>query len=318
MRRRRSSLIPLLLGLIASAPVLAAEPFRVGIINERPERPRLALEAYGPFNDYLGARLAEDGMPIGDLVIARSLEEMAARIRAGEVDGLFEGVMPTLKLQRETGRIEPQLVVWRKGQRQYHTIFFTRQDSPIQRLRDLRGKTVAFESPRSTSAHLVPRAVMLESGLTLVQGSSAEAGAGPDAESSPEPVVPTSTEPVRFVFAGSELNQAYWVHAGRAHAGAFNDGDWERVPGAIKPELRRFHRTPSILRWLFSFVGPVDPAVRAPLLETLTRMHAEPAGHAALQAASGIARLEPLTTDDRANLKYWAEALTRLEDAASR
>lgn len=307
---RYPALLALLIGWTLAPPVLAAEALRLGVINERPDRPAYALELYGPLNAYLDARLKPLGMRMGDLVIARNLGEMAARIDDGTADALIEGVMPTLKLRRKTA-LDIQLLIWRKGQRQYHTVFFARQESPIQRLEDLRGKVLAFESPRSTSAYDVPRAALIETGLELAERPEA----GPPAAKDRDAV---DTDRVRFLFAGSELNQAYWVHAGRADAGAFNNGDWDRVPGSIKPELRIFHRTRPILRWLFSFARSVDPAARAELVEILITMDRDPQGRAALAAASRIAKIEPLTSADRANLAYWDEALERLADDADR
>ncbi|NBC49156.1 MAG: PhnD/SsuA/transferrin family substrate-binding protein [Gammaproteobacteria bacterium] len=301
---RQSAPLALLIGLTLCWPVLALEPLRLGVINERPDRPAYALGLYGPLNAYLDAQLRPLGQRMGDLVIARSLDEMAVRISDGTVDLLLEGVMPTLKLRRKTGRIDVHLLVWRKGQRQYHTVFFARRESSIQRIEQLRGKVVVFESPRSTSAYDVPRAALIEAGLEFAEQPGADTAGAVDGDR------------VRFLFAGSELNQAYWVHAGRAHAGAFNNGDWERTPEAIKPELRIFHRTRPILRWLFSFAGPVDPALRAQLVEILNGMHQDPEGRAALAAASRIAKFEPLTSADRANLTYWDEALERLEAGA--
>lgn len=308
-RRARSLL--LLIGVLLSWTALAREPLRLGIINERPERPAYALEQYAPLNAYLDTQLRPLGQRMGDLVIARSLDEMAVRISDRTVDILIEGVMPTLKLRRRTDRIDGHLLVWRKGQREYHTVFFARRESPIQRLEQLRGKILAFESPRSTSAYDVPRAALIEAGLKLAEQPGAEPTGTELTDKEQEGEV--EADRVRFLFAGSELNQAYWVHAGRAHAGAFNNGDWERVPEAIKPELRIFHRTRPILRWLVSFARSVDPALRAQLIEILIRMHQDPEGRAALAAASRVAKIERLTSADRANLTYWDEALERLE-----
>lgn len=212
--------------------------------------------------------------------------------------------MPTLKLRQRTGRMDIRLLLWRKGQRQYHTVFFARRDSTIERLDQLRGKTIVFESPRSTSAYDVPRLALMGVGLQL----AAAIGRGGSDRHSPRDV--------RFVFAGSELNQAYWVHAGRADAGAFNDGDWERVPKTIQSELRIFHETPPILRWLLSFTAVVDPDFRDAVVEILLSMDKDPEGRAVLQAASRIAKIERLTDADRASLTYWEQALRRLDSMA--
>lgn len=298
---RATNLLLLLLGSTLAWSGDADELFRLGIINERLDRPSLSLEQYGAFQSYLESRLAGSGIRVGDLVITRSLDEMNEQIKAGAVDALIEGVMPTLKLQRQTGQLDIRLLVWRKGKRKYHTVFFTRHESRIQQIKDLGGKTIAFESARSTSAYDIPRAALMEAGLRVAAKEGSQSS------------MPGDSNLVRFVFAGSELNQAYWVHANRVDAGAFNNGDWDRVPDSIRSDLRVFHRTPQVLRWLFSFARSIDPQVRRSIEDVLVTMHRDPEGQAALQAASGIARMERLTNEDRTNLDYWEAALSRLE-----
>ncbi|WP_157174372.1 phosphate/phosphite/phosphonate ABC transporter substrate-binding protein [Thiocystis violascens] len=273
--------------------VRAEALFRLGVINERPERPSEAIAQYGPLNEYLRQKLNARGIRVGDLVIARDIDEIVQRIDAGDVDAFIEGVMPTLTVQKRTDKISPRLLIWRKGQRQYHTVFFVRRDSPIDSLQALRGKTIVFESERSTSAYFVPRAVLRAEGLHVAPAE--RLGSTPAA--------------VGYRFAGSELNQAYWVRAGRVEAGAFNDGDWERVPASIRDDLRIIDRTRPILRWLFSVVTSLEPWVQTAVLEVLTDMHRDPLGQAALDAAERIAKLEDLTDEDRANLAYWSNAL---------
>lgn len=155
----------------------AGEPrpgFRLGIINERPERPDLALEQYGKLHAYLSERLRAQQIEVGKLIITQNLQEMRDRIARGEIDALIEGVMPTLVLERQTGLLDPELLAWRKGQRQYVTVFFTRNDSPIRELHHLRGRTIAFEAERSTSAYFVPRAALRAAGLQLTPTTDQE------------------------------------------------------------------------------------------------------------------------------------------------
>jgi phosphonate transport system substrate-binding protein len=288
----------LLIGLgvciVTGAPVAwAGDSFRLGIINERPDRPSNALKQYGRLHAYLRQRLGRDDIPVGDLVIARDLNEMIRLIDADEVDALLEGVMPTLSIQRQTGKLSPMtltLLTWRKGQRHYHSVFFVRRDSPIDSLQALRGTSIAFESPRSTSAYFVPLATLRAEGLTV---SAAEADR-------PDP------NRIRYVFAGSELNQAYWVSSGRADAGAFNNGDWDRVPESVRRELRIIYRTRSLPRWLLSFADALAPRIRATVTDVLLEMHQNQDGRAALEEAEHIVKFEILTEEDRENLADWS------------
>lgn len=271
----------------------AASEFRLGVINERPEQPDDALKQYGKLHQYLERELSAKGHQPIELVIARSVDEMVTCINNREVDALIEGVMPTLAIKQRGAEIDPTLLIWRKGQREYHTVFFVRRDSAINTLEDLHGKTIVFEAPRSTSAFFVPKTELLAASLKL--------GAIEDTT--------LTADAVRYMFAGSELNQAYWVHRGRAASGAFNDGDWERVPEAIKDELKIIHHTRPILRWLFSFTPTIDPGVREAVVSTLLSAHTNELGEEALQQAEQIKMFERLTPSDQENLDYWANVL---------
>lgn len=284
---------PVLALWVASVPA----EVRIGVVNERPDRPDLALSQYGALHGWLEGRLASRGIALGRLVIAQSISEMIDRLRAGEVEAVIEGVVPTLRMEQQTGLLSPELVAWRKGQRQYTSVFFVRRDSPIQSLSDLAGRTIAFEAPRSTSAYFVPWAALLEHGLAVRPLADQPA---PDA--------------VSYVFAGSELNQGYWVHQRRADAGAFNDGDWERTPAHLRADLRIIATTRPLLRWLFSLRTDLDPAVRAAILEELSRAHEDSAGREALETAERIARFEPLTTEDREGIEHWRHIIGRMPE----
>ncbi|MCS6891377.1 MAG: phosphonate ABC transporter substrate-binding protein [Rhodovarius sp.] len=59
------------------------------------------------------------------------------------------------------GAVEP-LVTWTapSGQAGYFSVLIVRADSPFQRLEDLRGRTIAWADPNSTSGYLVPLATL--------------------------------------------------------------------------------------------------------------------------------------------------------------
>lgn len=277
-----------------------ADGLRIGVINERTDRPDYALSQYGALHAYLGERLSAHGVTLEPLVVTEDVATMIERLRTGEVDAVIEGVIPTLRMARETGALEPALLAWRKGQRQYHSVFFVRRDAEIQDLADLAGHTIAFESPRSTSAFYVPLATLVEHGLEVAPRESV-----------------ASPQDVGYAFAGSELNQSYWVQRGVTDAGAFNDGDWQRTPAAVQDELRIIAETRPLLRWLLSVHTSVPAAERRALLAELVSMHETENGRAALQSAERIRRFEHLTADDRDGLDYWRGVLARIPPPGS-
>ena len=115
---------------------------------------------------------------------------------------------------------------------------------------------------------------------------------------------------VRYVLALSEINQAVWVLHGQAATPARStSANWAALPEKIRSQLRVFHETRPIVRGLLSFRTGLDPRVRRAAEEVLVTLDADEAGRAALDAAAGITRLEPLTAADRQELRGLAAAL---------
>jgi phosphonate transport system substrate-binding protein len=117
---------------------------------------------------------------------------------------------------------------------------------------------------------------------------------------------------VRFVFAGSEENQAYWVAHGRADAAAFNTEDWADLPAKLREELRMVHTTDPILRWLLSFHRKTAPLVRRTVAEELLAMNNGPAGLEILRQARGIRKFERPAAADEEAIARWREIAQRV------
>jgi phosphonate transport system substrate-binding protein len=263
------------------------------VIAEEPNEPDRMLRAYGEMIALLRERLAPAGVAVGDLVIARDLDDMSQRLARGEVDLVIETVFPTLVLEERSRCLVPSLVVFRRGQREYRSVFFTRREAPIRSLADLRGRTLVLQVLRSTSAFALPKAELARAGLALVPSDDPHAG----------------RDNVRYVLALAEINQAIWVLHGKGDAGAFNEGDWAALPEKVRAQLRIFHETRPIVRGLLSFRSTLASTVRRKVEESLLHLDEDEAGRAALARASGMTRLERLTAADRRELRGWSPVL---------
>ena len=280
-------------GAAAGAPAGSPVPLHLGVIAEEPNEPDRMLEVFSALLGQLRERLAPAHVRVGDLVIARDLDDLSQRITRGEVDLVIETVFPTLVLQERSGGLDPSLVVVRRGQREYRSVFFTRQESPIQALRDLQGRTLVLQALRSTSAFALPKAELERAGLTLAPAD--------DLRSRPDDV--------RYVLALAEINQAVWVLYGKGDAGAFNERDWAELPEKVRARLRVFHETAPILRGLLSFRAGLDAGVRREVEDVLLKLPDDEAGRAALRQAAALTRFERLTAEDRSGLRRWAPVL---------
>jgi len=268
-------------------------PFHLGVVAEEANEPGRMLEVYGEMIGVLRQRLRPAGIQVGDIVIARDLEDLAQRLVRGDVDFVIETVFPTLVLQKTSRVLEPALVVFRRGQREYRSVFFTPVGSDVRELADLKGRILVLQALRSTSAFAIPKAELERAGLSLVPNDASRA----------------RPDDVRYVLADAEINQAIWVLHGKGAAGAFNEGDWERLPDRVRSGLRIFHGTAPLLRGLLSFRSTLAPEVREKAEVALLGLEGDETGRAALARAAGVTRLERLTTEDRRALDTWTPIL---------
>jgi phosphonate transport system substrate-binding protein len=260
----------------------AVTPLHLGVIAEEPNEPDRMLRVFGEMLSRLRERLLPHGVRVGGLVIARDLDDLSQRLVRGDVDLVIETVFPTLVLQDRSRCLEPSLVVFRRGQREYRSVFFTREDASIRALGDLRGKILVLQALRSTSAFALPKAELERAGLTLASADDLRSRPGD----------------VRYVLALAEINQAI-----------FNEGNWAALPEKVRSQLRIFHETRPIVRGLVSFRTGLDVKVRAAVEEALLRLPEDEAGRAALEQAAGLTRFERMTAEDRAGLRRWAPVL---------
>jgi phosphonate transport system substrate-binding protein len=85
----------------------------------------------------------------------------AAALQADRVDVVFTGPAEYVVIHEKTGA-EPIVAIERDG---YHSSIYTRADSGITSLDQLRGKKVAMSDVGSTSGHLGPSQMLVDAGL---------------------------------------------------------------------------------------------------------------------------------------------------------
>lgn len=266
--------------------------FALGLISDKPAG---RIEEYTPFVNYVAGRLKDFNISSGKVVVAKDIHEMFGLIEKGEVDMVFESAFSTIGM-KEKGMI-PSMLVWRKGVREYRTLFFVRKDSPIKTISDLKGKTIVFEDPESTSGYFMPKAELKRMGMTPLPLDERK----------------EIKDAVRYLFAGEETNQAFWVIQKRADAGAFNNNDWDELSEKVREDLRIIHETGAVPRYMASFPPAMPGGLRKAVEGILEEMDKNPEGQDALKKASGIKKIERLSEDDRKSLKYVKELMRFIE-----
>lgn len=129
------------------------------------------------------------------------------------------------------------------GKPEYRAVIFTKIDSPIKNLKDLKGKTFAFGGRYSTQGHIIPRKMLEDAGITL-------------------------DDLKNHVFTGSHANTARAVLNGEYEAGGIQDTLAKRLLAEGKIRILATSRPyPSSLICYNKEVDPIIlKAVKAALL----------------------------------------------------
>ena len=261
-----------------SSPPPTGSGQEVLVLGTASDDPKKHYGYLKPMADYLAARLRDLGIREGKVLMARDAKALARLVKNGEVDWITETPFSAVICQ-DQGGAEVMLRKWKKGVRKYHTVFFTRKDTGIRTLQDLKGKRIAFEDPDSTSAYLIPASILLDAGLKLVRLDSPRDAPAEDG--------------VSYLFAGEEINQAIWVHKGLVDAAAFNNLDWKNdLPQRVREDLIIFHEDTPLPRAVELARSDLDTRIKQRIKQLLLAAENDPEAKAVLAAYHATKRFE--------------------------
>ncbi|MGE0311190.1 MAG: putative selenate ABC transporter substrate-binding protein [Lautropia sp.] len=224
-RRRFSALCGSAIVGLAAAAAIAGLPvdthaadkvFRVTAIPD--ESPTELVRKFKPLGEHLEKAL---GMKVQFVPVT----DYAATVEAlanGKVDLAWFGGFTFVQAKlRSNDQVEP--IVQRTEDEQFKSVFITPADSGITGFANLKGRTLAFGSPSSTSGHLMPRHFLLQAGID------------PDKDLK------------RISFSGAHDATVQAVAGGKVDAGALNISVWQKMlaDGKVDPaKVKVFFTTP--------------------------------------------------------------------------
>ena len=289
-----------------SGAVLATTPLpdsgSVLVIGRISDDPKAHYEQLKPLLDYVVPRMRDVGIKEGRILMARDTQQMTSYLRRGRVDWVTETSGTAMQLQKRAGA-KPLVLTERGGVSRYHSVFFARKDSGINSLADLEGRSIAFQSTASTSSYIVPASTLLDAGLHL--------------EILLSPMDRPTPDSVGYVFAGSELNIAAWVHKKLIDAGVFSSLDWEderRMPPAFRPDMKIIHETPDYPRALEMVRGDLNPRIEARLREVLLEAAQDPDAREAMALFFRTTRFLPVDATSKQGLDRVRDGATRVRE----
>jgi phosphonate transport system substrate-binding protein len=137
----------------------ADRPLRVALLPD--ESPATIIRKNEPFRAYLASALKRKV----ELVVTTDYSSMIEAMRRGQIDvGYFGPLSYVLLKQRMPGAIAFAAKLEGTSPT-YTSVLIAGADSGVATPADLKGKTVAFGDPASTSSHLIPKSMLFQAGL---------------------------------------------------------------------------------------------------------------------------------------------------------
>ncbi len=152
-------------GVVDSSRVARAvrdnKMIRFGAIPK--DNPRIMYEKYQPLLDYLA-----DKTPYQyELLLKKNYEETVKALGTGETDVALLGPLTYLEARAKYGAVSILKSRGVEGTATYKSVIIVRNGLPVRTIADLKGKSVAFASSKSTSGNLIPRYLLAGAGIHL-------------------------------------------------------------------------------------------------------------------------------------------------------
>lgn len=258
---------------------LAAEE-KLLVFGRVQDNPVRAIKDRQEFVDYVAKKLAAFGFTGGKVLVVEKVGQLAQAVREGKVDFFHDSVAPTAVVSRVAGSI-PILRQWKYNEAEYYSVILVKKNSGIDSLNGLKGKVIAFDEPHSTSAHILPRMLLLEKKLKLVRV-----------------VEPRRVEldAVGYIHS-SDDNAPNLLVTDKVDAAATSHREFENLRPEIQSDIKVIARSMSVPRQIISVRKDLDPKIVAALNELLTGMDKTGEGQAVLKRQQGTTNIDPIPSE---------------------
>ncbi|MEW5889940.1 MAG: putative selenate ABC transporter substrate-binding protein [Pseudomonadota bacterium] len=235
------------------------------------EAPTELQRKFAPLGKYLEKEtgVKVEFLPVTDY--AAVVEALATR----KIDLAWLGGFTFVQARlRTNGRVIP--IVQRQEDAAFTSRFITIHDD-IKTLADLKGRSLAFGSPSSTSGHLMPRHFLLRAGID------------PDRDLK------------NVAFSGAHDATAAFVQSGRVDAGVLNASVWDKLVEQKKVDAARvrvFATTPPYFDYNWTVRGDLDPALVRALTQAFLKLDPANPEHKEIMALQRASRFIPTRSEN--------------------
>jgi phosphonate transport system substrate-binding protein len=255
MMRRILLVLPLLVCEIGWA-----SPLFVGSVAKDPVK---EMKKFLPLTNYLANHLRAVGVDEVKIVVLPNLSIMAESVRAGRVDLYIDSPFPSLYLQRFANS-KFLARRWKEESSEYYAIIFVRSDSSISQWSDLKGKTIGFETPYSSTGYFLPKIDLLQKGLSLVESATP---------------VPNR---LAYQFTDGDKNTLAWVLRDKVAAGAMDMNKYLELTKEAPGRARVIDKSVAIPRQIVSHRAELNASLAAKIKSIMFAMDQSEEGRKAL------------------------------------
>lgn len=242
-KRTIIGLASLFLGVLSSL-VSAQGVLRITAIPD--ESPTELQRKFKPMGEYLSK---ETGMKV-EFTPVTDYAAVVEALATNKIDLAWLGGLTFVQAKiRTNGKALP--IIQRVEDEKFTSVFIVPMNSAIKTLADVKGKTIAFGSPSSTSGHLMPRVYLIQAGIN------------PD------------TDFKNVAFDGAHDATVAFVGSGRADVGALNSSVWEKLVEAKNPNALRSKvllTTPPYFNYNWTVRGDLDPALTKKISDAFLKL----------------------------------------------
>jgi phosphonate transport system substrate-binding protein len=276
---------------------VSAGTFRLGSITTSPVD---ETKKFSPLATYLAQQLKSQGVDQGKVIVAETIPAMAALLRTRQVDLYLDSLFPSFAVSQLSGS-KFLLRRWKLGNGEYRSVIFTRKDSGIARLEDLKGKVLAFEEPFSSSGYFFPKVDLLKIKLRLVpkeQGSEA-----------------AKSDDVRYIFSHGDTNTFFLVLNGAVAAGAIDEDKYLMLAKNVEG-FKILHQTIPLPRQIVSYRADLPVTLVTRIKQILLTMPRSEEGAKILrdfQSTTKFDEVPPQAIELMKGLKKYVDAELKLQ-----
>lgn len=287
----------LVAAVLLTSPMAFAASFKLGSISMHPVG---ETRKFLPLASYLARQLQAEGISREKVVVAESIPAMSSFLQTKQVDLYIDSFFPSIAVSRLSGS-KLLLRRWKGEKSEYQSVIFTRKDSGIAKLEDLKGKIIAFEQPFASTGYFLPKIALLEKGLRLTPKREAND--------------PVKSDEVGYTFSRGDSNTILWVSNGTVAAGATDDQKYLTVAKNLNT-FKVIHETVSFPRQIVSYRADLPANLVTKVKEVLLNMHQTEDGRQVLQVFESTTKFEEIPARDMdlaTGLRKYVDAELKLQ-----